>query len=406
MGSCYSLGHHGRAGGSNRNHEVLTSGTFQPTNNVNNNRGHMMSDVASSILTDDLEGPPIGNNGTAHRVVLHYHQQYHRRTPGRQSFHSSTGSSLTSSDHIMSVVRDADIGPNDAADAGDPGRVNSLQYVEQLEREQQLQQQEIISVCCGPAAIWKPATICAAIDALIALAEPDIELQRIIAIGIPLTLGAMSTTFFHLIISVSISNFISIEAMVAYVITHLLLGLTRELVGSISDAQSTLCSHALSMGDWRLAGQYAQIAILFIILVNIPLIFLWGKFMEPVVYWMVGKADIAQLAKEYTNVVLLWQLVLQGISRALTVLFHLTGHEAYETQCALAEGIIQLVCVTCIAAIKKEEATLAVVGGVQFMIAIAAFVAKIVNAFLRRWLRIFTIGMCHTCALRASTKFI
>lgn len=210
----------------------------------------------------------------------------------------------------------------------------------------------------------------------------------------------MSTTFFHLVTSAFIANYISIDAMVAYVIVHLLLGLTKELVGSIADAQSTLCSHALSMGDWRLAGQYTQIAIIFVVLINIPILFLWGNYMDSVVQWMVASSQIAKLAQEYTQVVQIWQLLLQGLSRSFTVLFHLTGHEAYETQCALGEALLQMVVVTCVAGLKKKEATLGGIGGIQFIIAVAFFIAKITNAFLRRWLRIFNVGMCRTCALR------
>eukprot|EP00546_Thalassionema_frauenfeldii_P004861 CAMPEP_0178926540 /NCGR_PEP_ID=MMETSP0786-20121207/18602_1 /TAXON_ID=186022 /ORGANISM="Thalassionema frauenfeldii, Strain CCMP 1798" /LENGTH=873 /DNA_ID=CAMNT_0020601699 /DNA_START=249 /DNA_END=2870 /DNA_ORIENTATION=- len=393
-GSSYSRG---RRGG---NHELVSIN--QRTNNSNMSKGHMMSDVASSILTDDLEGPPIGANSSgAHRVIIHC--QHHRRTVGRHRFRRSSGSSrsMASSDQMLSAVNPDDISPNDAADAGDPGRVNSLQYVEQLERQREVQRQEMINVCCGPAALWKPRTIMAAIDGLVALSEPDMELKRIVAIGIPLTLGAMSTTFFHLVTSAFIANYISTDAMVAYVIVHLLLGLTKELVGSIADAQSTLCSHALSMGDWRLAGQYAQIAIIFMVLVNIPILFLWGNYMEGVVHWMVDSPEIARLAlPEYTQVVQIWQLFLQGLSRSFTVLFHLTGHEAYETQCALGEALLQMLVVTCVAGLKKDEATLGEIGGIQFILAMAFFIAKITNAFLRRWLRIFYVGMCRTCALR------
>mmetsp|Transcript_26954 Transcript_26954/g.39863 ORF Transcript_26954/g.39863 Transcript_26954/m.39863 type:complete len:863 (+) Transcript_26954:447-3035(+) len=394
-----SMGGSSYSRGMGSNQELVSIN--QRTNNTNMSKGHMMSDVASSILTEELEGPPIGaNNSGAHRVIIHC--QHHRRTVGAgRRFRRGSGSSrsMASSDQMLSAVNPDDISPNDAADAGDPGRVNSLQYVEQLERQRDLQRQEMANVCCGPAALWKPRTIMAAINGLIALSEPDMELQRIVAIGIPLTLGAMSTTFFHLVNSAFIANYISTDAMVAYVIVHLLLGLTKELVGSIADAQSTLCSHALSMGDWRLAGQYTQIAIIFIILINIPILFLWGNYMDSVVQWMVASAQIAKLAKEYTQVVLIWQLLLQGLSRSFTVLFHLTGHEAYETQCALGEAFLQMVVVTCVAGVKKEEASLGGIGGIQFILAAAFFIAKITNAVFRRWLRIFYVGMCRSCAL-------
>jgi hypothetical protein len=315
-----------------------------------------------------------------HRIIVHYRN--------RRSIRDAGSSSVASSSDLPDVIDD--ISPNDAADAGDPGRVNSFEEVPSPE----------LTVCCGPAALWKPNTILAACDGLVELAEPDLEMKRILEIGLPLTLGAMSTTFFHLVTVTFIANFISTDAMVAYVIVHLVLGFTNELVGAISDAESTLCAHALSTGNWLIAGQYAQISIILVVGVYLPLLLMWGLVMDDLVLWLVNSESIAEQAHEYTKVILTNQLI-QGISRTLTVLFHLTGNEKFETRFSLAEGVVSLIAVTSVTALA-ENSSLVTVGGVQLVIGAAAFVAKMAYALLRGWLRVFLKGLVRKCAITVS----
>ena len=346
-----------------------------------NSKSHaMMSDVASSILTDDFDGPPLQQQ----RVIINYQRRHHHHRRG----YSNNGSSDRS---FLAEVVD-DISPNDAADAGDPGRRNSFEHVEPIE----------LTVCFGPGALWKPQTIAAAIDGLIELAEPDLELKRILEIGIPLTFGAMSHELFHLINMAFIANFISSDSMVAYVIVHLMLGLTNELIGAISDAESTLCAHALTTGNWFLAGQYAQIAIMMVLLVNIPLLLMWATVMDDLVLWLVGSEEIAEIAQQYTKAILIYQL-LQGVSRTLTVLFHLTGNEKFETRFALGEGLVMMIA-TCLTAALSEKADLLAVGIIQLIIGSATFVVKVAYALLRGWLRVFLKGMTRSCAFRVSNN--
>ena len=237
-------------------------------------------------------------------------------------------------------------------------------------------------------------------DGLIELAEPDFEMRRILTMGIPLTLAAVSHSFMHLVTMAVIANYMSTDDMVAYVIVHLMLGFTNELIGAISDAESTLCAHALSMGCWLLAGQYGQIAIVVILVVNIPIVYMWATVMDDLVLWLVDSHEIADIAQGYTSVILAYQL-LQGLSRALTVLIHLSGHEKYEARFAFGESLV-VALATCLTAAFAKEATLRDVGGIQLIIGGACFVAKVAYALLRGWLRVFLKGLLYSCAIRVS----
>jgi Na+-driven multidrug efflux pump len=92
-------------------------------------------------------------------------------------------------------------------------------------------------------------------------ANPDTEMKRILGLSIPLTLGAISNGIFYAIAVAIVSHSFGTESMAAFVLSELLMGLSDELIGTIADAESSLCSHSLSMGNMHLTGQYVQLAI-------------------------------------------------------------------------------------------------------------------------------------------------
>lgn len=319
-----------------------------------------MSEVASSILTTEEHDNP------GQRVII---DMAHRR-----------GRSISSGSAFPSLVDD--ISPNDAADAGDPGRVNSFEQAEDIE----------ITVCCGPAALWTPRVILMAIDGLVDLAEPDTEMKRIITLGLPLTLGAMSEPVFKAVTVGFISNYVGTDAMVAFVIVNLLIGFTDELVGAVSDAENTLCSYALSTGQLFLAGQYVQISIVTHSIFSVPLLVMWALTMEDIVFWFIKSESTALLAKKYSTIIVFHHF-LQSMSRIFTVLFQLTGNELFETRFGLGESIITVVIISIVVAMA-HDATLETVAWIQFLIGIAALIAKLGYAIYNRWFRVFHRGLC------------
>jgi hypothetical protein len=154
------------------------------------------------------------------------------------------------------------------------------------------------------------------------------------------------------------------------------------------------------MGCWLLAGQYGQIAVLVVLLVNIPITFMWATVMDDLVLWLVASQEIADIAQSYTIVILAYQ-VLQGVSRALTVLIHLSGHEKFEARFAFGESLVMALA-TCFTAAFAKEATLRDVGCIQLIIGSACFVAKVAFALLRGWLGVFLKGLLRSCAVRVS----
>ena len=321
-----------------------------------------MSEVASSILTtEELDRP-------GHRVIIEM-ANFKRVGPGL---------SISSNSELPTVVDD--ISPNDAADAGDPGRINSFEQMDEIE----------ITVCCGPASLWSPRVLLMSLDGLIDVAEPDMEIQRIVGLGLPLTLGAMSEPFFRTIIVVLISQFIGTESMIAYVIVNLLIGFTNELVGAIADTENTLCSYALSTGQLFLAGQYVQISVVVHTILAVPILVIWTLMMEDIVNWLVGLEGIAFIAKSYTKIIV-FHYFQQSLSRLFTVLFQLTGNELFEIRFGLGESIVNVVLISCVVTLNKD-ATLSTVAWMQVLIGVAACISKLGYAMYKRWFRLFRTG--------------
>lgn len=113
------------------------------------------------------------------------------------------------------------------------------------------------------------------------------------------------------------------------------------------------------------AGQYIQLAFLLQVLLNVPLLVSWVLFMEPFVIWLVADPMIANLASEYTAIVVFGYMV-QALSRTITVVFHICGHEHFESIIDLVAGIVQVVAVACVLTLA-HEASLNTIGGIQGM---------------------------------------
>ena len=323
-----------------------------------------MSEVASSILTTEEHDNP------GHRVIVVVAQPRRGAHQREQSFSTASG--------FPAVVDD--ISPNDAADAGDPGRVNSFD-----------QDDVPITVCCGPTALWTPRVILMAVDGLISLAEPDIEMKRIVTLGLPLTLGAMSDALLRAITIAFISHNIGTDSMVAFVIVNLLIGFTDELVGAVADAENALCSYALTTGQLYLAGQYVQISTLVHTVLAVPLLAMWTLNMEDIVYWFVDSDYAALVAKDYTKIIVFHHF-LQSLSRIYTVLFQLTGNELFETRFGLIESVIAVVVISVVVSVNAN-ATLTLVAWLQLTIGTVSFTCKLAYAMYYAWFRVFRKGM-------------
>ena len=281
----------------------------------------------------------------------------------------------------MSSIVD-DISPNDAADANDPGRGNIFTQPQEIDPLK-------LGCCSG------------LMGSLLMLAAPGEEMRRVVYTSIPLAIGAMSEAVVRLVTAVFISQYLGSEAMIAYVLVGLFVRQTsEELSGAIIDAASSFVQGALyseQADSAFVAGRYIQHAIVLQLLLGVPLLAAWAMYMENVVHWLVQSDDIAQMARDYTRVVAMYFLV-QAVTRTGTVVFHICGHEHFESVIDFTTLILQLVGVACVVTLV-ESASLTTVGYIQVLIGIVGAFAKLMFPLMRGWMKPFCKGIFGQVAI-------
>lgn len=351
-----------------------------------------MSDVASSMLEDTTPEimRPNGNYTSQPRgpSAMHHRARFVRGPNRIGSYYSASEKSFSRS--VMSSIVD-DISPQDAADANDPGRGNIfLQGAVQSPRAQ------------GIDSGLKMGCFSTFVESMLDLAAPGEEMRRAVQSAIPLSMGAVSEALYRVITAVFISQYLGTESMIAYLLVGLFVRLTsEELSGAIIDALSSFvqaCLFSGGQGDMALqAGQYAQHALVLQLVLGIPLLLAWALTMEDVVFWLVQSTVIAEMARGYAEVIVANYMV-QAFSRTCTVVFHICGHEHFESVIDFTTSTLQLIVVACIVS-RVANATLTTVAYVQLLFGIAGAVAKIMYAVMMGWLKPFRRGMFGELAI-------
>lgn len=329
---------------------------------------------------------------------------------------------------VMSSVVD-DISPQDAADADDPGKVRIFPGSPNSAHSH-AHHSPMAAACCMALEPW------------LDVAEPNDEFRRLLGLAFPVTVGAMVEPMTRLILTGIISHLIGTHAMVAFLLVHLLYRMSGETLSvAITDAESTLVQMALTSTatennhngsstftreGYRLAGQYVQLGCLLqVIIVGIVLL-LWYFFIEDVVLWWVDSEEMASLAKEYFQVILILFLV-QALYRAIMVPCHMRGseHSTIESIMDIAVSAITLITVLIVLSKttdipgeypehlrsektenysmqeRQDDSRMALVttAWIQVNIGIAACILKVAFCIVKGWLDNFWNGLLQNVAI-------
>lgn len=331
---------------------------------------------------------------------------------------------------VMSSVVD-DISPGDAADADDPGKVRIFPGSPNSAHSH-AHRSPMAAACCMALEPW------------LDVAEPNDEFRRLFGLAFPVTVGAMVEPMTRLILTGMISHLIGTHAMVAFLLVQLLYRMTGETLSvAITDAESTLVQMALTStatennnngsstftreGYW-LAGQYVQLGCLLqVIIVGIVLL-LWYFFIEDVVLWWVDSEDMASLAKEYFQIILILFLV-QALYRAIMVPCHMRGSEHSTIESIMDIAVSAITLITILIVLSKttdipseypehytsrserienystqerqddSRTALVTTAWIQVNIGIAACVLKVAFCIVKGWLDNFWNGLLRSVAI-------
>jgi len=230
------------------------------------------------------------------------------------------------------------------------------------------------------------------------IANPDRETRRILRVGVPLTLAAVSQSFFNAVTVALISIYLGVDALTAFVVTNLLIGLSDTFIKGVAHSLNTVCSHAIGAENYDLAGQYVQIASLLYLAFAIPAMGVWWFLIDDCIRLFGMNEQVVQMGTEYTKVVI-FEYVARGIFDAYTALLDINGH-------ALPATIFDMITdamgcgVTWVLMAYVDGFNLFWVAVTILSTTICCFIVFTLIAVCQGWLDPFWNGMINTCALK------
>jgi MATE family multidrug resistance protein len=197
-----------------------------------------------------------------------------------------------------------------------------------------------------------------------------------------------------------IANYLGTEALTAYVLSELLIGLSDEFISGPSEALNTLCAHAIGAENYILAGQYVQIAAVIYLIMGIPSLAVWYIWIGDVVLLMGLSDKVALITAQYTKIIV-WHYLLSGLFDGYNALLDITG---YVTIGAILDIIYGLIEVTVLWIMCKywDGVNLVHISLVELGLSIVFFILYTLLVICQGWLSRFTKGMLGTFALGVS----
>ncbi|KAL7485945.1 hypothetical protein ACHAW6_011541 [Cyclotella cf. meneghiniana] len=105
------------------------------------------------------------------------------------------------------------------------------------------------------------------------------------------------------------------ESLAAYAVADYIVELTFQSLRGFTDAQSTLCSHAIGAENYHLTGQYVQLSVMAFLFCGVLLAFLIDKFTYYVLIWLDMSSDIATIGQQWASIAAI-AAVFNGINEA------------------------------------------------------------------------------------------
>jgi hypothetical protein len=229
----------------------------------------------------------------------------------------------------------------------------------------------------------------------------DRETKRIMRYTAPFTLYEFMSGILDNVCLALVSHFAGAKEGSAYAVMGIFLSLTDEFLGGPAGACTTLCSHAVGASNNRLAGQYAQMSILFFLVSAVPFVILWYAYTyEFILYLDWGDEETAEHAQSFVNIYI-WSFVLDGISGTFSQLLDVTNHEIFSTIVGIARGAANVL-VLVIAILVNGRFDLNFVGVVCVATSLSSLVFMWGFASFSGWFKPFEEGMYHSLSLRVS----
>ena len=233
---------------------------------------------------------------------------------------------------------------------------------------------------------------------MLAIVKCDRETNRLMVLGGPFTVAAVAEAFFDAVTLAVVSNYLGVDALSAFVIVNLLIGITDTFIKGVADALNTVCSHAIGAENYALAGQYVQIAMVLYILCSVPIVVCWWFLMDDCIRLFGMDAHVVAMGADYAKV-LIFDYVAVGLFDTFTALLDVSGYAFPATVFDVLAGTIDMISVWLLL-VYVEEMNLFWVGVTQLGTSVVLYLIFGSFAVYRGWLDPFWSGMTKTFALK------
>lgn len=234
-------------------------------------------------------------------------------------------------------------------------------------------------------------------DKLLIIVEWNYESRRICKLGFPFVSQAIVEGVAEAVRVAIVGKLISTQALSAYVVIDLMVGLSVELLSGFQDALATLCSHAVGGGKKKLAGQYVQIATICYSLCFIPIFVIWSFYAGDVVRWFGFDEETVKIGEDFA-LLFLFSEFLDGLNDSVHGLLDTIGLEVYSTVFICTQEILSVLAMLMVG-LYSGTSTLQLVGVVMIGEDALALVVNIALIVWNGWFDRYLEGLVGGFAL-------
>lgn len=202
--------------------------------------------------------------------------------------------------------------------------------------------------------------ISSAFHKLLIIAEWNDESRRICKLGVPYVTEEVVEGISDLARTAIVGQFISTPALEVWLIVDSIVGLFTGFLDGYIEALAMHCSHAIGAGNKKLAGQFVQLAVLFLTVGYIPIFIFWSFYVGGMVRWFGFGEETVAIADDYLPLFLLAEY-LESFDECVHELLDVIGFAKYSTIFGCIQELVGLLGLLAVGLLSNDR-TLQLVG--------------------------------------------
>ena len=164
-------------------------------------------------------------------------------------------------------------------------------------------------------------------------------MHSLLKLAVPFTISSLASTVFLMLCFIIVSHNVTMLKITAYAIVCVLVGLMDGILYGPISACMTLCAHAVSASNVKLAGTYVQLPVTIYIGCSAVVFAFWWFYMYEVINWLQwGNEETALIGHVFIQYYM-WNYVISGISSAVWQLLEIADHVKEGTYISILWGI-------------------------------------------------------------------